>query len=66
MDANEIVTLFGNGFFPIIMCGLLFWYMTKQTQEHKTEIDGLKDVLNNINVTLAKLEDAINKQSEDK
>lgn len=45
MDITEIISTFGSGFFPVIMCGLLFWYMTKEMETHKKETDDLKDVI---------------------
>lgn len=66
MEGTDIVTLLGNGFFPIVMCGLLFWYMTQQNSAHKAEVDGLKDVLNSVQIALTKLEDAITHLGEGK
>lgn len=45
MDITEIVGTLGTGFFPIAMCGLLFWYMTKEMEAHKQETNDLKEVI---------------------
>lgn len=44
---NAIVTLLGNGFFPIVVCGLLFWYTYKRDQQHKSEMDEMRKTLEN-------------------
>lgn len=45
MDANEIIQLVSNIGFPIAMCVILFFYMTKQNDKHKEEIDKLSETL---------------------
>lgn len=48
MDAiSGLVTLLGNGFFPIVVCGLLFWYTYKRDQQHKSEMDEMRKALEN-------------------
>lgn len=59
MDIQSLSQIIGNGFFPIGMCVALFYYMTIQNKNHKEEVDGLKDVLNSVQITLAELRDAI-------
>ena len=44
---NGIITMLGNGFFPIIVCGFLFWYVYKKDQNHKEEIKDLKRAIEN-------------------
>lgn len=45
MDISEIIGTLGTGVFPIAMCGLLFWYMTREMEAHKQETDSLKEVI---------------------
>lgn len=59
MELNEITAIIGNGFFPVIMCGLLFWYMTKQNEYHKQETDSLKDAINELKIAITTLTDRI-------
>lgn len=48
---GELVNLLGNGFFPIIVCACLFWYVYKKDAQHKQEMDEMrKSVDNNTNV----------------
>ena len=58
---NNLTTILGNGFFPIIVCGVLFWYVWKKDAQHKAEMDEIrKSVDNNTNV-LEKLVTAVDR-----
>ena len=35
---NAVVQILGQGFFPIMVCGVLFWYVYKKDGQHKEEI----------------------------
>lgn len=67
---NAITTLLGNGFFPILICGVLLWYIYKkdsQTREamkemnanHKEEISELRKSIDNNTMVVQKLVDKI-------
>ena len=67
---NAITTLLGNGFFPILICGVLLWYIYKkeaQTREamkemnanHKEEISELRKSIDNNTIVVQKLVDKI-------
>ena len=67
---NAITTLLGNGFFPILICGVLLWYIYKkesQTREtikemnanHKEEIAELRKSIDNNTMVVQKLVDKI-------
>lgn len=67
---NAITTLLGNGFFPILICGVLLWYIYKkdsQTREamkemnanHKEEITELRKSIDNNTMVVQKLVDKI-------
>lgn len=43
MDYQAIVQLISNNGFPIIMCLLLYRQMLTSEEEHKQEIEGLKE-----------------------
>ena len=61
---NTLVPVLGNGFFPIIVCAILFWYVYKKDTQHKQEMDEIrKSVDNNTNV-LEKLVTAVDKLLE--
>lgn len=42
---SGIITLISNVGFPIACCIAMFYYMTKQAESHKTEIDKLNESL---------------------
>lgn len=52
---QDFVQIFGNGFFPIVMCAVLFWYVIQQDNKHKEEISTLRDTMesNNRNFIMA-------------
>lgn len=59
MDANTVSTLISSVGFPIAACCVMFWYMNKERESHKEEIDNLTTVLNANTLALTELKDAI-------
>lgn len=47
MDITTITTLIGSLGFPIVCCIALFWYMTKNQEAHKEEMDKMSEAINN-------------------
>lgn len=64
MDIGTISGLLTNGIFPIGMCCLLFWYMTKQNEYHKAETDSLKDAITELRVAITTLTDRLDKDTK--
>lgn len=60
MDATAITQLIGSVGFPIVMCFIMVKMITDMQEAHKTEIDGLKEALNNNTQVLTRLEMIIN------
>ena len=56
MDTNLIMQAISTVGFPIVMCGVLVWYMAKQSEQHKTQIEKMTEALNNNTLALTKLE----------
>lgn len=56
MDAQGITTMIGSLGFPIVMCLIMVKVMMQMEESHKTEIDSLKESLNNNTNVLTKLE----------
>lgn len=56
---DEIIQIISNLGFPIGMSIALFWYMTKQMEVHKQEINDLKDVIAESNTIMAGLKQVI-------
>lgn len=59
MDISAISTFISTIGFPIAACIAMFWYINKQSDIHKQEVDKLSDALNNNTIALTKLADAI-------
>lgn len=56
---NEIVTAVSTVGFPIVMCVIIFYYMEKESESHKEEVNGLKEVLNDLKISIVQLTDKI-------
>lgn len=46
MDVNQIIQLVGSLGFPIVACGALFYYLQKEQESHKEEMQQVTDALN--------------------
>lgn len=55
MDVSQISTIIGTLGFPIAACCFLFYYLNKERESHKEEIDGIKNVINENNKVLEAL-----------
>lgn len=55
MDVNAITQIISSVGFPIVACGGLFWYLTKQDERHKEETDKLKQSIDNNTLIITKL-----------
>ena len=59
MDVTAIQNAITTIGFPIVVCLLAFYYINKQTESHKNEVDGLKEEINTLCLNLQKLTDSI-------
>ena len=59
MDVQTISQLIATIGFPIAACCAIFYMMNKEREDHKNEVSMLKDVISNINETLASLKQLI-------
>lgn len=58
---ENIVNIISSVGFPIAMCLLLFWYMQKESENHKAETSSLKEAINKLELAITTL---INKLEE--
>lgn len=58
---EEITKMISTVGFPIAMCLLLFWYMQKEAENHRTETDSLKDAINKLEVAITTLVNKLDK-----
>ena len=56
---QDVVTAVSTVGFPIVMCILIFYYMEKEAESHKQEVDGLKEVLTDLKISITQLTDKI-------
>lgn len=65
MDVNEVTTAISTLGFPIVMCGAMFWYMLKEKDSHKEEMNSVTEALNNNTLILQKLCDKLGGDKND-
>ena len=58
---NSIVSVISSVGFPIAMCLLMFWYMQKETENHREETNGLKDAINELKLAITTLIEKLEK-----
>ena len=56
---SGVVQILGNGFFPIAVCGFLFWYVYKKDGQHKEEIGELRKSIDNNTRVIQRLVDKL-------
>ena len=62
MDVSGIIQVVGGLGFPIAACIAVFWYLMKESENHKTEVSKLSDALQNNTIALTKLCDELEKE----
>lgn len=65
MDFNTIIQSVSVVGFPIIMCLVMAWYITKLIESHKEETDKFSNALSNNTLVLQKLCDILNTERSD-
>ena len=55
---NEVVKAISSVGFPVVMCGVLFWYIYKVESK-------LTDAINNLTVAIAKIETILGTKEDD-
>lgn len=52
---DELVNVISTVGFPIAMSILLFWYLQKESENHKQETAGLKDAITKLEIAITTL-----------
>lgn len=52
---EEIINAVSTVGFPIAMSLLLFWYLQKESENHKEETASLKDAINKLEIAISTL-----------
>lgn len=55
MDANILMTLVSSLGFPVVACMACAWYINKQSDRHREEIDKITEAVNNNTLALTRL-----------
>ena len=55
MELPEIAQLIGTLGFPIVACCAVFWYLQKESENHKQEMNSMRDAVNANTSVIAEL-----------
>ncbi len=55
MDFTEMGQLIGTLGFPIVACCVVFWYLQKESENHKQEMSSMRDAVNANTSVIAEL-----------
>ncbi len=55
MELTELGQLIGTLGFPIVACCVVFWYLQKESDNHKQEMSSMRDAVNANTSVIAEL-----------
>ena len=55
MDLKTIIDAVSVVGFPIVCCGIMFWYLQKESDNHKQEMTSMRDAINANTSVIAEL-----------
>ena len=55
MELTELGQLIGTLGFPIVACCVVFWYLQKESENHKQEMSSMRDAVNANTSVIAEL-----------
>lgn len=64
MDLNALLQAISMVGFPIVAYGAMFWYMVKMNENHKEEINSIRESLNQNTLALQELKALLERVSE--
>lgn len=59
MDINAVVQAISTVGFPIAACCIMFWYLQKEQEAHKAEMQTMTEALNKNTIVLTELKELI-------
>lgn len=62
MDVSTITQLISTVGFPIVVCGVCFWYINHQEERHKEETSKLAEAIDNNTLVMRELMTKIDKE----
>lgn len=66
MDVNVIISAISTVGFPIVCSAALFWMINKQDENHKSEVNALRSVLEENTKAIIQLRDLLTYIKEDR
>ena len=60
MEIDSIIQLIGSLGFPIVACCALFWMLNKQTEMHRSEMQTIKEAIDELKVAILQLTNLLN------
>ena len=61
---EQIVQLVSTVIFPIAMCILMCLYINKRDEEHKKEVEGFTESINNVRLVLEQLKTILERRGQ--
>lgn len=61
MTVQDVITLITTVGFPIVCCGVLFWYMVQQSQLHSDESKDMRDAIADLKTSIDVLNTKLDK-----
>lgn len=62
MTPVDVANMIGNYGFPIVCCGVMFWYMIKKDAQHKEESENMRKAIENNTLVIQQLVDKFKKE----
>lgn len=62
MTPVDVANMIGNYGFPIVCCGVMFWYMIKKDTQHKEESENMRKAIENNTLVIQQLVDKFKKE----
>lgn len=60
METLNVIGQFISSYgFPIVACVAMFWYMNKEREDHKKEVDAMTEAINNNTTVLTRILDKL-------
>lgn len=59
MDATQIMQAIGSLGFPIVACCALFYYLNKEQESHKEEMNSMRDALDRNTTIMTELKEML-------
>lgn len=63
MDIGQISQLIGSIGFPIVACGALFWLLRDQSNQHREEMNAIKESIDDLKVAILQLTNLISNRT---